>query len=86
MVSKVFSGTWLVVLLAIVLIVSMYMLQLTWWIPFFYSLLLIFIPLIMILKKLKEARQPEQFHNVSTYIKVVMFTGILSMAVIGFHH
>jgi 4-hydroxybenzoate polyprenyltransferase len=31
---KSFSGTWLVVLLAIVLIVSMYMLQLTWWIPF----------------------------------------------------
>jgi 4-hydroxybenzoate polyprenyltransferase len=86
MVSKVFSGTWLVVLLAIVLIVSMYMLQLTWWIPFFYSLVLIFIPLLIILKKLKDARQPVQFHNVSTYIKVVMFTGILSMAVIGFHH
>jgi 4-hydroxybenzoate polyprenyltransferase len=49
-------------------------------------LLLIFIPLLVILKKLKDARQPVQFHNVSTYIKVVMFTGILSMAVIGFHH
>src|SRR5918993_4273662 len=52
MVSKVFSGTWLVVLLATVFIVSMYMLQLTWWIPFFYSLALIFIPLVIILKKL----------------------------------
>ncbi|HSB93282.1 MAG TPA: geranylgeranylglycerol-phosphate geranylgeranyltransferase [Flavitalea sp.] len=86
MVSKVFSGTWLVVLLAVVLIVSMYMLQLTWWIPFFYSVALIFLPLLVVLKKLKEARRPVEFHNVSTYIKVVMFTGILSMAVIGLHH
>src|SRR6478735_607870 len=86
MVSKVFSGTWLVVLLAIVLIVSMYMLQMTWWIPFFYSLVMIFAPLLIILKKLKEASKPVQFHKVSTYIKLVMFTGILSMAIIGLHH
>ena len=45
-----------------------------------------FYPLLIILKKLKRCRQPVQFHDVSTYIKVVMFTGILSMAVIGFHH
>jgi len=85
MVAKIFSGTWLVVLLAVVLMVSMYMLQLAWWIPFFYSVLLIFLPLLLVMRLLSRARTTRQFHQVSMYIKIVMFTGILSMAMIGMH-
>lgn len=85
MVAKVFSATWLVVLMAAVLIVSMYMLQLTWWIPFTYSVLLILGPLILVLRKLEKARSTVDFHRLSNYIKLVMFTGILSMALIGLH-
>lgn len=85
MVAKVFSATWLVVLMAAVLIVSMYMLQLTWWIPFSYSVLLILVPLILVLRKLGKARSSGDFHRLSNYIKFVMFTGILSMALIGLH-
>jgi 4-hydroxybenzoate polyprenyltransferase len=85
MVSKIFSGTWLVVLLAIVFMVSVYMLQLAWWIPFLYSVSLIFLPLVFIMRALTKARTTIEFHRVSTYIKVVMFTGILSMALIALH-
>lgn len=85
MVSKVFAGTWLVVLLATVLIVSVYMLQLTWWIPFAYSVTMIFIPLVVSMRKLQQAHSIEHYHRLSNYIKLVMFTGIVSMAIIGLH-
>ncbi len=85
MVSKVFAVTWLVVLIATVLIVFVYMLQLTWWIPSFYCLILIVLPLLMIIKKLAQATQSKDYHTVSNMLKLVMFTGILSMIFLIVH-
>jgi 4-hydroxybenzoate polyprenyltransferase len=78
-VSKVFAGVWLVVLTAMVAAIQIYVIQLGWWLPALYSIALIVIPLIWVLKKLYQANTPEQFHRLSTVIKIIMFTGIISM-------
>ena len=78
-VAKVFAGVWLVVLIGTIAILQFYVFQLGWWISVFYSTILIIIPLIWILKKLYAAQTPVQFHQLSSAIKFVMLTGILSM-------
>jgi len=78
-VAKTFAGVWLTVLIGAIVILQFYVFQLGWWISVFYSTILIIIPLITILKKLYAAQTPVQFHQLSTAIKFVMLTGILSM-------
>lgn len=78
-VSKVFAAVWLVVIICGVAGVQIYVLQLGWWLSAVYSLLAIIIPLAWILRKLYAAQSPKDFHRLSTAIKLVMFTGILSM-------
>jgi len=78
-VSKVFIAVWLVVLTVAVAIIQFYVIQLGWWWSALYSLIAIIIPLIWILGKLYFANTPAQFHKLSTAVKVVMLTGILSM-------
>jgi 4-hydroxybenzoate polyprenyltransferase len=78
-VSKVFAGTWLLVLLGALFVVEVYVLQLGWWIPALYCLVLITVPLLIILRKLKRAIAHQDFHKLSSWVKFVMFTGILSM-------
>ena len=78
-VSKVFVAVWLVVIIAGVAGVQIYVLQLGWWLSAVYSLFAIIIPLAWILRKLYDAQSPKDFHQLSTAVKVVMFTGILSM-------
>jgi 4-hydroxybenzoate polyprenyltransferase len=85
MVSKVFAGTWLVVLLATIIIVFIYMLQLKWWISSIYCMGLIAIPIVQILRKLSKASSPAEYHKVSSMLKFVMFTGILSMIFLIVH-
>jgi 4-hydroxybenzoate polyprenyltransferase len=78
-VSKLFSGTWLAVLTATLLIVFAYILQFRWWLSAGYCLVFIIIPLFVILKNLFKADTTAEFHSLSNWIKLVMFTGILSM-------
>jgi 4-hydroxybenzoate polyprenyltransferase len=78
-VSKVFAATWMVVLIGALLIVTAYVLQMGWWIPAVYCLLLIIVPLLQLLRRLRVAVTIKEFHYISSLIKVVMFTGILSM-------
>src|SRR5687768_6736710 len=78
-VSKVFSGTWLTVLVAALLIVFAYILQFGWWISAAYCLVMVIFPLLKILRDLFRAGTTRDFNELSTLIKVVMFTGILSM-------
>jgi 4-hydroxybenzoate polyprenyltransferase len=79
LVTKVFVATWLVVLLGALAIIEVYILQFPWWWPALYCFLLIFLPLLYILKRLFPARDMAAFHKLSNWIKFVMFTGILSM-------
>ena len=84
-VTKVYVAVWLVVLVALLIIVQAYVLQFRWWIPVLYSLLLIILPLSYIFYKLFSAVAPAHFRHLSTVIKAVMFTGILSMIFFYFY-
>ncbi|MEX6687728.1 geranylgeranylglycerol-phosphate geranylgeranyltransferase [Danxiaibacter flavus] len=77
--TKVFVAVWLIVLVAALLIVQIYALRLGWWISVIYCILLTVAPLLWILKKLYTAVSSEDYHKLSSLIKLVMFTGILSM-------
>jgi 4-hydroxybenzoate polyprenyltransferase len=77
--SKIFVGTWLVVLVLALGVTQFYVLQFGWWLSAVYSFVFILTPLLYIFYLLKKAITSKDFHQLSTYIKVVMFTGILSM-------
>ena len=77
--TKVFVAVWLVVLTGVLIIVQVYALRLGWFMSVLYSLIAILAPLIWIFRKLFPARTPQDFHLLSSAIKFVMFTGILSM-------
>jgi 4-hydroxybenzoate polyprenyltransferase len=78
-VAKIFISTWLVVLVASLGIIQFYVLQFRWWWSALYCFVMIILPLLFILKKLIVARTTEDFHRLSSFIKLVMLTGILSM-------
>lgn len=78
-VSKIFAGVWLIVLIGGVAALQFYVLQLGWWLSVIYSFLLIIIPLLWILQQLYRAQIAADFRRLSSAIKIVMFTGILSM-------
>ena len=77
--SKVFAAVWIIVLIGALAIVQFYVLQLGWWFSAIYCLLLIIAPLIWILKKLYEAQTSQHYHKLSSTVKLVMLSGILSM-------
>jgi 4-hydroxybenzoate polyprenyltransferase len=77
--TKVFVAVWLIVLIAILIIVQVYAAHLQWWLSIAYCLIFIIAPLLWIFKKLYSAKTSKHFHTLSSLIKLVMFTGILSM-------
>ena len=77
--SKVFAGVWLVVLTGALLIMQFYAFQLGWKLITFYSFIFVVLPLVWILRKLYVAQNSLQYHKVSSLIKLVMLTGILSI-------
>jgi 4-hydroxybenzoate polyprenyltransferase len=77
--TKIYTGIWIVVLLASLVILQLYILQFRWWWAILYGVLLIIIPLIYLLLQLAKARTSESFGRLSTLSKLIMFTGILSM-------
>ena len=83
--SKVFVAVWLVVLIGMIGIVQFYVLQFGWLWSAVYCISLIVIPLVWILQKLFKAQIPKDYHQLSTVIKVVMLTGLLSMIFFKFY-
>jgi len=77
--TKVFVAVWLIVLIAVLSIAQFYVIQFGWWLSIGYCFLLIVAPLIWIFKQLFKAQSSKDFNRLSTAIKMVMFTGILSM-------
>ena len=78
-VSKVFAATWLIVLIVSLLILQFYVLQYKWWWVDVYSILLIILPLILILRDLYKANTASDYNRLSSLIKRVILAGILSM-------
>ncbi len=83
--TKVFVAVWLIVLIGTLSIAQFYVIQFGWWASITYSILLIIAPLCYIFKQLFTASTPQHFHKLSTTIKLVMFTGILSMLFFKFY-
>lgn len=77
--TKVFLAVWMVVLTGSLLIVQFYALVLRWWWSATYCILLIIVPLLYIFKMLFSAKTSQDYHRLSSLIKLAMFTGILSM-------
>jgi len=77
--TKVYTAVWLVVLIALLIVIQVYILQFKWWWPVIYSLAAVILPLIIVLVKLYRSSTPKDFHQLSSWTKLVMFTGILSM-------
>jgi len=77
--TKVFAGVWIVVAIMGLLIIQGYSWQLGNPIVAGLSFLFISVPLMISLKKLKEATLPNQFHKISSLLKLIMLAGILSM-------
>jgi 4-hydroxybenzoate polyprenyltransferase len=78
--TKVYVAVWLIVLIAVLVILQIYVLQFKWWLAVGYSVPAIIFPLVVILFKLRKSVTTEDFHRLSTLTKLVMLTGILSMA------
>lgn len=78
-VSKVFVSVWMVVLIAALLILQIYALGIGWWASVVYAILLVITPLLISFKLLMKANTAKDFHQISTLVKFIMFTGILSM-------
>jgi 4-hydroxybenzoate polyprenyltransferase len=78
-VAKVFTGVWIVVLVALVVAIQIYVVQLGWWISALYSIITIIIPLLWVLKKLYKATTSADFHQLSSAVKLIMLAGIISM-------
>lgn len=83
--SKVFISVWLIVLITTLIILQLYVIQLGWWLSIIYCLLLIVTPLLYVFKKLFSANTATDYHHLSVVIKMVMFTGILSMIFFRFY-
>jgi 4-hydroxybenzoate polyprenyltransferase len=83
--SKMFVAVWMIVLICSMVILQVYALQLSWWWSALYSIIFIITPLVTILRRLFPALAPAQFHELSTLIKIVMLTGIVSMLFIKWY-
>lgn len=77
--AKVFCATLLTVLIAALGIIQFYALQLHWWWSALYCVVFILLPSLYLLYKLYKASTVKDYHLLSTALKLVMLTGILSM-------
>ncbi|MBV9963223.1 MAG: geranylgeranylglycerol-phosphate geranylgeranyltransferase [Parafilimonas sp.] len=77
--AKIYAATWMAAIILALVVLILYMLQIHWWLSSIYCLLLIITPLVYVFQKLFKAKTAEDFHKLSSLIKLVMFTGILSM-------
>ncbi len=83
--TKVYVAVWLTLLIALLLVVQFYILQLGWWPGVVYCVLLIIVPAAYLLRKLVAANTPGEYHYLSMVTKGLMLTGILSMGIFYFY-
>jgi 4-hydroxybenzoate polyprenyltransferase len=77
--SKVFVTVWLIVLVALLIVIQVYVLQFKWYISALYCIVFIIFPLLKMFRDLFRATDARDYHKLSSAVKFVMFTGILSM-------
>lgn len=77
--AKRFCNALLLALVIIILLVEIRVWILGWYVAIAYLLLFVQAPCAYIYVTLKKASLPEHYHKVSSLVKVIMLTGILSM-------
>lgn len=77
--SKIYVTIWLVVLTGALVLLQLYVLQFRWWTAMAYSVLLVIVPLVYLILRLAKASTSKDFGRLSTWSKLIMLTGILSM-------
>lgn len=77
--SKVFVAVWMIVLAGSLAVIQFYVIKSGRWISAAYCFIMVIIPLIFIYKKLRVAQVAADYHQLSSLVKVIMLTGILSM-------
>ena len=77
--AKRFCNALLLALVVIILLVEIRVWIMGWYIAIGYLVLFVQLPCGYIYRTLKKATLPEHYHKVSSLVKVVMLTGILSM-------
>lgn len=78
-VAKLFAALWLILLAVMLVVVSVYLLQLRMHLAFSYLVAVIFLPLILLLTRLKNASTAADFRRISSQLKWIQLAGILSM-------
>ncbi len=81
-VAKVFTATWLVVLISALGVIQFYFIPRAQWIMIAYGICFIDLPLLWVLRKLYTAQSKTDYHLLSGVIKGVMLAGILSMVLL----
>ena len=77
--TKIYVTIWSVVLLAGLVILQLYVLQLGWWWAIAYSVPFIIAPVIYLIFRLSRSYKPRDFNYLSGVCKFILLTGILSM-------
>jgi 4-hydroxybenzoate polyprenyltransferase len=83
--TKIYVAVWLIVLTALVTGIEIYILRFHWWWPFLYSAFFIVLPVLFLFLKLYEYKSAREFHRLSNWTKLIMLTGVLSMAFFYFY-
>ena len=83
--AKIYVAVWIVVLLALLVIMTIYVLQFGWWLSAIYCTGLLVVPTIQLLRKLFKSVHSEQYHQLSSQVKWIMLTGILTMLFLILH-
>lgn len=77
--TKVFVAVWIIVCVVSLMVIQLYAWQIGWWVSALYSILFVVAPLLFVLKKVFNASSSNDYHTLSTYLKIIMLFGILSM-------
>ena len=83
--ARIYVAIWLVVLLALLVSMTIYVLQFGWWISAIYCAGLLIVPTVKLLKKLFNSTDEKQFHEMSSLVKIIMATGILTLPFLVLH-
>lgn len=78
--TKVYVAVWLIVVIVALLVIQLFVIPFGWWIEIIYCILAIVTPLLIVLFKLRHSFSQKHFKELSMWIKLAMFFGIISMA------
>lgn len=82
--TRIVAVTLVLIMMVLLGVFQYYSWQTGWHTTVYYVLALIQIPCLIILWKMKNAATQKDFHGVSTWLKIVMFTGICYLFVFAY--